>query len=162
MTRDEKIAEARRLRAKGLFYREIGERLGVTSTAVEKWCKPEWAKEKAQKSNAKRNAAKRKWEDAKRARCPQCGRAKGSGSALRGGPKATSVCAQCFNRKARERAELFIEMRRQGKSNVEIAAEQGTTPQVVATCFLNAKRRWSLDIPVAPYFRRAILKEVRP
>lgn len=40
MTREEKIQEAERLRADGLSYRAIGERLGVTNSTVLRWLNP--------------------------------------------------------------------------------------------------------------------------
>lgn len=52
-TRQEKIVRARELRAEGETYREIGEKLGVSSSAAYLWLNPECAKQRARRSNAK-------------------------------------------------------------------------------------------------------------
>lgn len=41
MTRDENIAEARRLRDEGLTYCDIGQRLGVHTNTARDWVNPE-------------------------------------------------------------------------------------------------------------------------
>jgi hypothetical protein len=50
MTRAEKVVEAQRLRAKGLTYREIGERLGVALTTAHEYIRdPDLSRKKARR-----------------------------------------------------------------------------------------------------------------
>ncbi|WP_428305817.1 hypothetical protein [Lacipirellula sp.] len=41
MTREQKVEEAKRLRATGLTYHAIGGTFGVTTTTARRWCNPE-------------------------------------------------------------------------------------------------------------------------
>ena len=43
MSRASKITKARKLRAQGLTYREIGERLGMTLSTIKRWLNPTYA-----------------------------------------------------------------------------------------------------------------------
>lgn len=54
LTRDEKIATARRLRAEGVTLADIATRLGVTGGTVWKWCNPEKAAAADLKSKGRR------------------------------------------------------------------------------------------------------------
>lgn len=82
MSREQKIAKARELRAAGLTYDAIARRLGMSHPCIWGWCNPEAKRAKDKRSNAKRGPAKRAWEDAQRANCEDCGRTLQGGSAL--------------------------------------------------------------------------------
>lgn len=56
MTREEKIAEAKRLRAKGLSYRAIEARLGVANSTILRWLNPS-------KDEQYRKTQRKKYED---------------------------------------------------------------------------------------------------
>lgn len=90
------VIAARELRATtGKTYREIGELVGKSQTAVYRRLNPEKAQEVTRRSNARRRAAKQAWENKKkrdpanRGRCEDCGGPMGVGVAHDG------VCARC-------------------------------------------------------------------
>lgn len=123
MTREEKIAKARELRAEGLTYDQIGERLGVTGGCVQKWLKPEWAKKVARRSNAKRNAAKRSHEQKTRAVCA-CGNPMGVGSGYPG--RQVARCQECRHlaehEAVDERAQRIVGWWAEGETMKQIAS----------------------------------------
>lgn len=147
MRREEKIAEAIRLREEGLSYREIGERLGVSKSCAQRWVKPEWARERGRIDNAKRRAAKFAWESGS---CPRCG-------GHLGDRHRSDQCGNCERedrrRKARERAERYIQMRSEGLLNREIAERENVSPNIVAVA-LSKATRYGLTVPPPPYWDR--------
>lgn len=151
MTREQKIAKAKALREQGLTYREIGERLDVTSHCAWEWLHPDRVREKNRRQNAKpqRKRAKRAWEAGQ---CTRCG---GRVAAAKR-KEATGLCDACAKadktQAARERTERFIERRREGLLNTDIAAEEGCEPHVVALV-LSRAGRYGLAVPPSPYYR---------
>jgi transposase len=63
MTRDQKVAEAKRLREGGLSYSVVGQRLGVSPATAWKWLNPDAARAMGRRSNAQQGPAKRAWEN---------------------------------------------------------------------------------------------------
>lgn len=83
MTREQKVAEARELRAEGLTYAEAGRRLGVSYTTVWAWLNPERKRAIRRRAEAtpRRKAAKRAWENEHDRRpCGRCGQPRGAGA----------------------------------------------------------------------------------
>lgn len=90
------VIAARELRGTtGMSYREIGDLLGYSQTAVYKRLNPDNARAISRRSNAKRRAAKRAWENANkrelknRGQCQDCGGPMGIGVAHNG------TCSHC-------------------------------------------------------------------
>jgi DNA invertase Pin-like site-specific DNA recombinase len=148
VTREEKIAEAKRMREQGLTYQAIGEALGHPTATILKWLKPEWAKEQNRKQNAKRGPAKRAWEAGI---CPTCG---GHLAAAKKSKRCGHCEREARRREARERTERFIAMRKEGLLNVEIAEREGVPVYVVAQV-LSCADRYGLTVPRSPYWQRA-------
>lgn len=111
--RAEKAAEAARLREQGLIYREIAERMGLSSVQ-EAWNLVNYEKSKAQVRayKARNREALREYDkrysEENRAVCPHCGFVYGLGSArISGKPQADvnfSNCSGC----RRERGEQIV------------------------------------------------------
>jgi transposase len=148
MTREEKVREARRLRAEGLTRRAIGERMGVTQAAVTKWLNPN-AAEWARRDNARRRADKREWERAYRADpanrkpCPRCG-----GPTWRSRNRSADpvLCSACIHADHEKRERRIAEMWLAGATHAEIAAALGSTPASVQVG-LSRMRRAGWDLP---------------
>lgn len=155
MTRESRIAKARKLREQGLTYREIGERLGVSTsvayndiTGKQEEAKRRWVQEHPERvraQNLARHAAKREWEAGT---CQQCGGPQATG-------KRSECCDQCHraNRRAAsvERAKGFIELRERGFLNYEIAEHEGASEPAVASLLSRASRVYGLTVPPSPY-----------
>jgi len=149
VTREQKIAKAKRLREQGLTYQQIAERLNVSSNGVvSRWLNPERAKEADRRSNAKRNDYKRQWDRDNRAECPRCGGAMCAGS--RSPSHCPDRCWECLRDEADARIRRFIALRREGLLNPEIAEREGTTVPAVAMTLSNARRQ-GYDVPPSPY-----------
>jgi transposase len=131
VTRAEKIATAQQMREGGALLREIGEALGVTTSAVSKWLDPEKAREWNRLGNAKRGPAKRAEENRLDGRpCPECGAPRKRGCARR-----ATLCRDCRRRLIHEarvaRRGRIGEMWRAGASRRAIAAALQSTPQSI-------------------------------
>jgi transposase len=128
--REEKIAKARELRERGLSYRHIGERLGVTNSCVAKWLNPERTREWNRRSEAKpeRKAAKRAHEKQSRAMCA-CGNPMGQGSGYPG--YRYNQCDECRVLEERERvderAQRIVAWWAEGETLKQIASRLGWT-----------------------------------
>lgn len=155
MTREQKIAKARRRRDEGLSLQKIAEELGVTASCIWKWLNPERCREQTMLQNAKRNAAKRQWAREHRAECPQCGGEMGAGS---GSPsRRRRICAECVSDNARARTVRYIELRKRGMRNPQIAEVEKTTTAGVTTT-LSGAYRYGLTVPRSPYWERGRAK----
>lgn len=150
--RDEQIAEATRLRAEGLNYRQIGERLGCDKTAAWKLVNHEACRA----HNLARNGKKRAWENAMRATCARCGGSLGAGSLRADGSQRASVakgdtCAAC---RSDHRIALVLAMWRlrcdENLLNKEIAERLAIPAGTVAT-ELTRLRALGYAVPAAPY-----------
>lgn len=128
MSREEKIAKARDLRAEGLPYRQIGEQLGVTGPCIMKWLNPERTREWNRRSEAKpkRKTAKRDHEKRTRRTCA-CGNPMGQGSGYPSYPH--KQCEECLilEERARvdERAQKIVAWWANGLTRVAIAERLG-------------------------------------
>lgn len=149
MTRDEKIAEAGRMRDEGLSCSAIARELGVYYGTAYRWLNPDTAREYSRRSNARpeTKAAKRAWAVAHdRDRCP-CGAVRGVGSHRR--ENDGGLCRECerdvrtVGRAMRE--ERIAEMWEQGLRLREIAAALGSTvPSIGASMSKMRDRGWDL------------------
>jgi transposase len=90
VTRDQKIASARELREQGFYYREIGERYGVSFSTVYRWLHPERAKEFRHRNREALRAYDREYNRTHRAECPSCG-----GEMDRETGRGGGICAGC-------------------------------------------------------------------
>lgn len=96
MTRDEKIAEARRMRADGSTLREIGERFGVSASTVMRWTDDE--------HNARQLAASRANKLRYRGECVDCG----SPTVGDAPGNAPARCVKCNGAHTREMSRRWI------------------------------------------------------
>jgi transposase len=150
MTRDEKIAKAKRLRELGLSYEEVGRRLGVTGGCVQKWLKPEAAKRWAANDRTpERNARKRAWEnDHDRPLCA-CGNRMGVGAHRKGYFR----CKECRRAADAERTAIrgreIVAMWAAGMTMREIQARYGWTKGHLAQQ-LHRLRAKGFDLPKRP------------
>jgi DNA-binding CsgD family transcriptional regulator len=133
VTRDQKVAQAQILAARGTSNADIARQLGVTPNAVWKWLHPTATRERNRRENAApgRKEAKRAWENEHdRGRCP-CGNQLVVGANRRG----TRICAECWHETQRVgramRLQPVHEMWHAGASLREIAASMGTTEQTI-------------------------------
>jgi transcriptional regulator with XRE-family HTH domain len=103
LSREQKIEKARELRAKGLTYQKIADRLEVTRGAVWKWLHPEKVREWDRRENAKpgRKIAKRAHADACRRGCADCGDLLSAGSDYPSAPER--YCTTCHRTREAER-----------------------------------------------------------
>ena len=155
MTREQKIAEAKRLREQGLPLRYIARELGVGTACIWRWLNPERAQELNRISNAKRSDAKRQWARDNRAECPQCGADMGAGT--KGRTVLPRSCRACIDDEVRSRMVRYIELRKEGLTNRQIAEREKVGENVVAKTLWLAGR-YGLTVPRSPYFDRG--KEV--
>lgn len=150
MTRDEKIAEARRRVAAGEIPRVVAADLGVGRSTVYQWCYPERYSE----SRPERRAQKRAWEERMRARCAQCGGALQQGSLRADGTRRAGAGDTCSSCRTEHRVALVLEMwrlrRDEALENKQIAERLGVPPQTVAT-ELYRLRALGYDVPCSPY-----------
>lgn len=153
MTRDEKVAKAQRLRDVGLSYSEIDVRLGYARGSYVAWklLNPEKTRESNRRQNAKRGPAKRAWENENdRGVCAECGGSMGVGARRKG----HTNCIGCRTKLSKERRAQFVELRRQGLTNIEIAARFDVRPSVVGNEIYRAKTVNGMDVPSPPYWSR--------
>jgi IS30 family transposase len=142
--------EIQRLRDEGLLLREIGERLGLSKSAVWRALHPE----EVRALNRRRRAAKRENERTRRKACPQCGEPMGAGSA--GPANRSKGCVRC--RRERERAARLVKAReierrwRAGETAPEIAEALSTTPKTIQVEIFRLRREGLADLP---YRRKA-------
>lgn len=132
------------LRAEGLTYREIGERLGITTKQAWRACNREYcaAEEK------RRRAYKREHENGRRAPCPSCGGLMQAGSAVPS--HRPSLCRSCYSAIEAERiAERDREIEAlwaAGASMNQIADLFGWSPEYVSVEIDRARSRGA-DLP---------------
>jgi hypothetical protein len=146
MTREQKRAEAERLRAEGMTLQAIAERLGYAAGASAwKLLNPEAAAAGIQRQNARRGPAKRAWaRKHDTATCP-CGTRMGEGSIHKG----YALCATCRDDVARIgralRCERIADMWEAGMKQREIAAAlDSTTASIGATMAHMRAEGWDL------------------
>lgn len=123
MTKEQKVKKAQQLRAQGLTHREIGERMGVTHSAVVKWLNPD-----ATREYNRRDLERPGRHDAKLAE----GRKPGGVCRLCGGPiSCNSVrgghtrCQECRQAEAERKREQIIEGYRAGLTAWQISEQTG-------------------------------------
>ena len=143
MTRAEKVAEAARLRGEGLTVTAIAERFGVSPSCVTKWLNPERYREKVRRDNARRGPAKRQWERENATPCVDCGEQ----TSKPGHERCVACHKERLNADARARCERYIQLRREGLTNPEIAEREGVPVYTVAVALSNARHRHGLDVP---------------
>ena len=147
MTRDEQITEATRLRAEGLPFRQIAERIGVATTTAVRWLNPDYA----ERSRAISRAWKDRNREANRARDNvrnrdlrgTCGRCDGPmGIAC----PEDGTCTSCRSALRHERCLHIVEMWAEGKTYPQICAELGWTKGTLAVEF-DRMRGQGYDLP---------------
>lgn len=144
MTREQKIERTRELRAEGLTYREIGERLGLTTRIARYYAKvakvydrkcatcgepfePEHGKELTCSPECWRvaeDARKRAWDrahpKAHKTECPQCG-----GEMERATARRSGICQACHEDEVDRRARQIERWWAEGLLLKEIASRLG-------------------------------------
>jgi transposase len=153
-SRDEKIAQAQRLRSEGLTYRDIGEQLGVTHSAVIKWLDPERERKRQRRDNQRpeRKQAKRAWEravysdPARRKPCPSCGRPTGS---LLWDSRSPQECAACRHERRLARWVQIEAWWAQGLLRREICERLDWTQRRLSA-ELGRMRKAGRDVPPRP------------
>jgi transposase len=128
MARQQEIRLAKKLRAEGATYREIGERLGVGRSTVTYWLNPD----------AYRRHHIRE--------CPQCGGRMKRATAGRGG-----LCQACRSDEADLRARLVVRLWREGRSIQGIADELNTSVNCAGVT-INTLREKGYELP----YRRSV------
>lgn len=168
MTREEKIAKARELRAAGKRDPEISAVLGLSVPRVSQLLKGTAYPARScyvcgsvftpthgnQKTCCGENARKRYHENRiARASCPRCGAELGPGSAYPS--KTPDLCMECHRDESHARTVRFIQLRKEGLSNVEISEREGLEAgsNIVAQ-ILSRAGRYGLDVPPPPYWSR--------
>jgi transposase len=139
MTREQKIAKARRLKVRGLSYGEVAMKVGVCKGTVRRWLNPEEAarnraasREWKRRNPDKTSAYDREYAETHKKACSQCG-----------GPlihdAKTEICMECRmdNRdfKYRQLERLWAE----GKTYPEIQEEMGWTRDYLAVTMDRAR-----------------------
>lgn len=144
MTREQKIATARKLRAKGATYKAIGEQVGVSASTVVRWLNPGAAERSRTASlawkrrNRKRhNAHCRRWYYDSKVPCPRCGQPMTQGARL---------CRACRSDDADRKARQVEQWWAEGLTISEIAERLGTTVSTVRVS-MNHWRRLGYDLP---------------
>lgn len=155
LPRAQKAEIAKQLRARGLTHREIGERLGYTSSAITKLLNPDAAREwnRRQEQRPERKAAKRRWEvEHDRPPCSRCGAPMGVGAHR----YERDTCRTCYDRdraaKVAARAERIVAWWDEGLSLQEIADCLGWSRGQVGVEMHRLRRR-GYDLP---YRRRPV------
>jgi transposase len=147
LSREQAIAEARRLAGEGLSERQIGARMGVTGSCIHRWLNPKKARAQARVDNQRRRAAKRAWEKApeQRARCRLCGAALGTDSRRRG-YRWCRAHYELYERLCRAaRRAVIAQMWQRGASLKTIATRLGSTPNSIGTEVTHMRRDgWAL------------------
>jgi transposase len=128
MTREEKIAEARKLRERDqdLGCTAIARRLGVTAKTVRRWLDPkfdaqvrEWNAASRKRRREHRQAYDRQYAASHKRECPSCG-----GEMTRG---TTGICKACIDERVHARGLRVEELWAEGLSRSEIADRLGVT-----------------------------------
>lgn len=148
--------EAKKLRRKGLSYKKIGQRLGISKTTVREYLTGKvsirskaWKEanpDRCREYEAKRNPYKREWEEGE---CEQCG-----------GPIAdfrrSAPCHECrldeHERAFKAKARRYIRLREEGLSNPEIESHLELPYNTVAGTLSFARKR-GMDVPRSPFFK---------
>lgn len=118
----ERDAQALRLRAEGLTYGEIGERMGETKRQA--WTRCNRNRDHANNRNYKlRNrtrlrAYNRAYEEAHRRPCEQCGQPVGRGN-------ETGICGDCISDEHDRKMRKLVRLWAEGLTYPEIQAEMG-------------------------------------
>jgi hypothetical protein len=141
MSRAEKIAEAQRLRAEGLIYREIGERMGVArSTVGGYFADPDRSKLKARKAVHGQP-------------CVDCGARTSYGAESRHVPEPR--CGRCGHEEQKLRKREVRDARRReierrwlaGESLLQIAAALDTTLNSIAVTLAEMRAEGGYNVP---------------
>lgn len=123
MTREQKIAKARKLRAQRLTYSEIADRLGVPLSTVHRWINPERTAPYRNGRAVDPERARlvdRIYNRTHRAECPSCGGEMDRGTGRKGG-----ICATCRADEVDRRARQIERWWAEGLTLNEIADALG-------------------------------------
>lgn len=145
MTREQKIAKAKRMREQGHTYVQIGDRLGSSYSTVYRWLNPEYAQRhravvRAYKARNRERMRQydREYNATHKGECWQCG-----------GPtnRRFDHCRACRSDEADRRARTAERLWAEGLSLREIARELGTTKKTVSSLM----NRWRREGYCFPY-----------
>lgn len=136
-------AEAQRLRAKGLTYREVGERMGETTTQAWKRCNRD--RENAHSRSYKlRNrtrlrAYSRAYREAHRRPCEQCGQPVPR-------ENKTGICQACVSDEHDRKMRKLVRLWAEGLTYPEIQAAMGWSSSQLSAV-MHAARAEGYDLP---------------
>jgi hypothetical protein len=143
VTRDEKIALCRKLKAEGLTYRQVAEAVGTSKTTVVRWLNPD-------KAEADRVSARAR-KESYRGECATCG-APTNGS---GPGSASDTCLRCFGQRLHDRRiwtpETIIEAIRAWE------AEYGFVPVAADWSVGMARERQDAEVRLRRYYEGRVV-----
>jgi transposase len=125
MTRSEKIAKARGLRAEGLKYRDVAEELGTSTTTIFRWLNPERTApyRNGRACNPERTREiDREYNRRHPGKCPECG-----GAMARTTARAGGKCQACRQDEIDRRSRQIERWWAEGLGQREIASRLGWT-----------------------------------
>jgi DNA-directed RNA polymerase specialized sigma24 family protein len=170
MATEAQIAEARRLRAEGMGYKDIAAALNTPQSTVYRWvnvapasysrtCEHCGEQFVAKSTLARfcpppKRCRRQHHEASLRAACQTCGATLGAGSATAGGRTRSTTCADCLASIRPGRAMEMLRLRRDERlENQEIAQRLGVAPNTVAA-ELSRLRTIGFDVPLSAYARK--------
>ena len=144
------IDQARRLRADGSTYAEIGRKLGVQSKTV-RYHLDATTREQEKTRNRERRAMKQRHAERARATCIRCGKPRAPGTLWKSHTGTTGMCADCEMKdrsEGREKRMRTVErLWKEGLTAAEIATKMKTTPGTVRQWINAARADDRFDVP---------------
>lgn len=136
-------AEAQRLRAKGLTYREVGERMGETTTQAWKRCNRDRENAHSRsyrlRNRTRLRAYNRAYNEAHRRPCEQCGQPVPR-------ENKTGICAACISDECDRKRRKLVRLWAEGQTFPEIQAEMGWS-RIHLSAEMSRAREAGYDLP---------------
>ena len=150
MTREQKIAQAQRLRNEGLAYREIAKRVGVSFSTAHRWLNPDYAER--QRKISREAKKRRQIKD-----CIDCG------AKLAYDRQHNDRCQRCQHEHdyGERNARIFAAWER-GEDAPTIAAREGLTSKAVSSLVDHHRRLYGKPLPLHRERNRHLWDEIEP